>query len=1336
MLRQHSEDHICTYVSGNTLVLVSPSRETDSLALICLTNSEAMLCRSHENKDRLPFILNMLGSAYNTKLPLEMNQQISLSRKNNSGKEDKTKLVAKLLVRLGKEFFLNQMQRQLPQGQIYPYIIEDAFIAVNQGTKIGVCTNAEAKLYRSQRKRDYLTHIFTIAQTTYQSTLLPTISQCICLPVESESWKTESANFWMMHRAGMRKENLREFSQIDNYFKLGFESPEIRSKYQMPQGKVILGDIESKEYRNLNNIKDAKKIDVTKDTKEEATGFLQKAKSKFKINHNLVLLKCALFLYFGGMAAVSPYYAVHMRSIGLSIEEIGTISACLPFAALIGAPIAGMLSDKLGQYRYVLMGALITAIISQTCVLMADARVPDSFETHTASAILFTVKNEPHLKVLHNSWNSSRLLSSAKLMASSIEGCMEREEPFHFYPTEEDRSALTANATKEKEAVFVGNTDIDISDCVGQTKVDIIALRFIDTERDMQYQSMHLRGFWTYFLIRVLSTAMISSCFCLFDATVLAMVKEHNGDYGKQRFFSMLGLGTISPLSGILVDWFSTLKGSRDYSVIFYLSDALLILVVFLVWKLDVKAEKSQGSFLRNLQQLVKIPEIPIFLLFMMLLGSNWGFTENYLFIFLSDELKAPTYLLGLSVTVGCLCGLPFLSISNHIIKRVGIMPMFLMAYLSYAARFIGYSFLQDPWISLALESLKFLSYHLLQCAACSFCALKAPKGLLATLTSIYGAIHYQLGRSIGAYVGGLLIPKFGLRELFRILAYVAVTVGTTYLLIDFFILRRIARRRALKEASSFLRTAKSTFKINPNLVLLKCALFLYFGGISAVNPFYTVLMRNIGLNIEEIGIISACLPFAALVGAPIAGMLSDKLGQYRYVLIGTLICAIISQTCTLFADARTPDTFESYNSSAILYNSNNKTQLRIIASNWNFTKPLSTVRFTIPNSNNSYGCVATEKPINFNVIEEKGLTLFGNADVNLTRCTSQTEVEIIALEFVDIQRDIEHRYIHLQGFWMFFIIRVIANAMTSSCFVLFDAIVLSMVKEHNGDYGKQRFFSMLGLGSISPLSGVLVDWFSSIKGSRDYSVIFYFSDVFLFIVILLVWKLDVKAEKTQGSFFKNLQKLITIPEIPVFLFFMVLLGSNWGLTDSYLFIFLTDELNAPVSLLGLSITVGCFCGLPFLSISNQIIKKVGIMPMFLLAYLAHAARFIGYSFLQDPWITLAIESLKFLSYHLLQCAACNFCSLKAPKGLLATLTSIFGVSHYHLGRSAGAYAGGLLISQYGVRESFRIFAYAAILIGTSYMLIEFFILRRVARSRALSKQFCLINFFLCVFYT
>jgi len=212
--------------------------------------------------------------------------------------------------------------------------------------------------------------------------------------------------------------------------------------------------------------------------------------------------------------------------------------------------------------------------------------------------------------------------------------------------------------------------------------------------------------------------------------------------------------------------------------------------------------------------------------------------------------------------------------------------------------------------------------------------------------------------------------------------------------------------------------------------------------------------------------------------------MLSDKLGQYRYVLIGTLICAIISQTCTLFADARTPDTFESYNSSAILYNPNNKTQLRIIASNWNFTKPLSTVRFTIPNSNNSYGCVATEKPINFNVIEEKGLTLFGNADVNLTRCTSQTEVEIIALEFVDIQRDIEHRYIHLRGFWMFFIIRVIANAMTSSCFVLFDAIVLSMVKEHNGDYGKQRFFSMLGLGSISPLSGVLVDWFSSIKGN------------------------------------------------------------------------------------------------------------------------------------------------------------------------------------------------------------------------------------------------------------
>ena len=71
------------------------------------------------------------------------------------------------------------------------------------------------------------------------------------------------------------------------------------------------------------------------------------------------------------------------------------------------------------------------------------------------------------------------------------------------------------------------------------------------------------------------------------------------------------------------------------------------LITTFLITNHLFQAEKSEGSFLKNLKQLVTIPEIPVFLVFMLLLGTNFGFMDNYLFIFLVDDIKTPNFLLG-----------------------------------------------------------------------------------------------------------------------------------------------------------------------------------------------------------------------------------------------------------------------------------------------------------------------------------------------------------------------------------------------------------------------------------------------------------------------------------------------------------------------------------------------------------------------------------------------------------------------------------------------------------------------------------------------------------------
>lgn len=71
----------------------------------------------------------------------------------------------------------------------------------------------------------------------------------------------------------------------------------------------------------------------------------------------------------------------------------------------------------------------------------------------------------------------------------------------------------------------------------------------------------------------------------------------------------------------------------------------VLVLIIFSLLQVDSEKGKSH-SFFRDMTELFKRVDVDVFLFVIFLLGANWGFLENYLFVFL-NSLKAPTYLLG-----------------------------------------------------------------------------------------------------------------------------------------------------------------------------------------------------------------------------------------------------------------------------------------------------------------------------------------------------------------------------------------------------------------------------------------------------------------------------------------------------------------------------------------------------------------------------------------------------------------------------------------------------------------------------------------------------------------
>ena len=47
-------------------------------------------------------------------------------------------------------------------------------------------------------------------------------------------------------------------------------------------------------------------------------------------------------------------------------------------------------------------------------------------------------------------------------------------------------------------------------------------------------------------------------------------------------------------------------------------------------------------------------------------------------------------------------------------------------------------------------EALEVLTYQLMWVAAVTYCPILAPRGLLATMTGVAGAVHYSMGRLMG----------------------------------------------------------------------------------------------------------------------------------------------------------------------------------------------------------------------------------------------------------------------------------------------------------------------------------------------------------------------------------------------------------------------------------------------------------------------------------------------------------------------------------------------------------------------------------------------------------
>ena len=548
-------------------------------------------------------------------------------------------------------------------------------------------------------------------------------------------------------------------------------------------------------------------------------------KSLFRINRALLPIKATIFLFSSSAFAILPYLTIHMIDIGITVDQVALIYAILPFTVFVAPAAVGFLADKLGNFTRVLMLTLAGSAVLHTALLFLPT--VNRLQTYPLANATFMFVDDQvdfNWKELTACDSSKENKVVAERFNLNLTGCSLDcpinlgicESVTNMFICTEDNSGnvnfrdVTINisngsANSATGALLTGNQKLQIAPGC-QLRCQVIKKDLVGIEYEERVDHVldpcetvsgnPLLTVILYFVFRSLATMCLGCNFVLIDAQTIQVCKREEemtgqrGALGRQFLFQALAQAIISPLVGKIMDALAG-DGPPNYLFPFIAQDAFIFLTLILLCftSLDIQLPKTSGW--EGIKQIFKSLDICVFLVLMFVCGCLWGFIETFLFIYLKNDMGAPMYLLGLTITTGAVVSIPFLYVSDWIVEKMGIKNVFLVALLMYAVRYTGYSYITSPWLAFPFEGLELFTIQLMKIATVQYIGINAPKGLLATLNGIAGGVHYGMGKGCGSLVGGYLISVTGNTALvYRYFGVFAAVCGLIYFIYEFLLVR------------------------------------------------------------------------------------------------------------------------------------------------------------------------------------------------------------------------------------------------------------------------------------------------------------------------------------------------------------------------------------------------------------------------------------------------------------------------------------------------------------------------------------------------------------------
>ena len=246
---------------------------------------------------------------------------------------------------------------------------------------------------------------------------------------------------------------------------------------------------------------------------------------------------------------------------------------------------------------------------------------------------------------------------------------------------------------------------------------------------------------------------------------------------------------------------------------------------------------------------------------------------------------------------------------------------------------------------------------------------------------------------------------------------------------------------------------------------------------------------------------------------------------------------------------------------------------------------------------------------------------------------------------------------------------------------------------DHRGMYGSIRMFAAMSWGLGSVIMGFLTDHFGFEWNFLVFGVMMTVSITFTFLFLPARSKSEQafvdKAEQPQWI---TLRTALFHWQILVWALEVTIMGAAMSLVDSFLFVFLQNDLQATTALCGYTVGVTVLLEIPLFQNSKALLAIWGHDGLFVAGMLAYAVRVIGYTMLTPEtvhWVLL-LEVMHGITFACIWSASVDFAAQIAPKEWSTLVQSLLNNVWGCVGSGIGPVLGGIVYQRHGAVVMFR----------------------------------------------